>query len=337
MKLLYRYISKQFVKNFFILILIFSMVILSSQMIHLPKFVYSMNFFDLIRILLLLNLSFAKFTVLFGFFIAWLFVGIKLKENNEVYAIYSLGVGKRELLKPVVIWSVIFSILAIVFSVTLSPYANRERVKFLTAKVKLYLLDSLQQKSFSKVNEKVYVYIDKKEDNRFEKIVLQNKSNGFLITAKRGSFQGNYVILEDGYIQIPTEDSYRLMKFSRYSFSLDVSYLKKVAVEDLETSEVIKRIGEGSVNTNKMFSILIDRFSFFIPFMFVGFIGFVSGLSLQRSKEALLSLAVSIGIFYMLTNYLFVKLTEKDILFGFLYPSVLLAGFLGITFYLLRK
>lgn len=337
MKLLYRYISREFLKNFTILIVLFSAVIVSSQMLHLPKFIYSMNFPDFLNILLLLNLSFAKFTLLFSFFIAWLLVGVRLKESNEIYAIYSLGVEKKNLLKPVLVWSAIFSILATFFATTLSPYANRERAKFLTLKVRSYLLDSLQQQSFSKVSDNVYVYVDKKEDNRFYKVILHNRSNGFLITAKRGRFEGNHLILEEGYLQIPSEDSYSLMSFGRYSFDVDISYLKEVSPEDLRTADIIMKIKSKDDSQSKMFSILVDRFFFFIPFMFTGFIGFLSGLSLQKSKEFLLSLTVFVGIFYMLTNYLFVKLTEKSLIFGVLYPVVLLVGFSLLTIYLLRK
>lgn len=336
MKILYIYISRQFIKNFLILIGIFSLIVVSSQMLHLPKFVYSMNITDFFGILSLLSLSFAKFQILFGFFIAWLLVGIKLRESNEIYAIYSSGIEKIQILKPVFIWGIIFSIIALTFSTVISPYANRERAKFLTLKVKSYLLDSIQPQSFSKVSENVYVYVNKKEKSRFYGVILQNLSNGFLITAKSGYFKENYVILEDGYIQIPSENSYSLMNFKKYSFSIDVSYLKEAALEDIGTYDIIFMLGKiDTEKKNKLLAILSDRIFFPIPFMFMGLMGFMGGLILQKSKELLLTSVIFVGILYMILNYAFVKMIEKSYIFALIYPVVLilLFGFITIKLY----
>lgn len=335
MKILYKYISKQFVKNFLILVGLFSLIIISSQMLHLPKFVYSMNMLDFFGILSLLSLSFIKFQIFFGFFLAWLLVGIRLKENNEIYAVYSLGVEKIQLLKPIFIWGIIFSIVALLTSTVISPYANRERAKFLTAKVKSYILDSIQPQSFSKVSENIYVYVDKKEDNRFHGIILQNLSNGFLITAKNGFFMENYIILEDGYIQIPSEKSYSLMNFKRYSFNIDVSYMKEIAIEDIKTLDIIKLIKTDDEKRNKLLSILSDRLLFPIPFLFIGVIGFTAGLLIHKSKEFLLSIVISVGILYMILNYTFTNMIEKNWMFILIYPLTLISifGFISIILY----
>ncbi|HEV09142.1 MAG TPA: LptF/LptG family permease, partial [Sulfurihydrogenibium azorense] len=106
MKILHRYIFKNFVKRFFILIGIFSIVITSSQLLHLPNFAYGMNILDFLNLLILIDVSFLKYQILFGFFIAWLLVGIHIRESNEIYAIYSLGVSKKNLLKPVFVSTV---------------------------------------------------------------------------------------------------------------------------------------------------------------------------------------------------------------------------------------
>lgn len=338
MKILYTYISRQFLKNFLLLISIFTLIVISSQMLHLPKFVYSMNLLDFGSILLLLNLSFAKLQLLFGFFIAWLLVGIKLKESNEIYAIYSLGVKKSDIIKPAVVWSVIFAILGVIFSSVISPYANRERAKFLTVKVKSYLLDTIQPQAFSKVSENIYIYVDKKEDNRFNKIIIQNLTNGFIITAKSGYFKENFVVLENGYIQIPAQDSYSIMSFKRYSFNIDITYLKEIAIEDLKSTELIKMIINNEPTKNKVISILSDRFMFPLPFLFIGVIGFLTGLSVYRAKEHLLAALVLSGIFYVVLNHLFIKLIEKAPLLTVIYPAILIAilGFVSIKLYKIR-
>ncbi|MEJ5172619.1 MAG: LptF/LptG family permease [Hydrogenothermaceae bacterium] len=332
MRILYRYISVTFIKTFIALTLLFSLIILSSQLLHLPSFVYSMNIIDFLNILALLDVSFMKFQLLFGFLVGWLLVGIKIRESNEIYAIYSLGIDDKQLLKPVLVWTVVFTLIALIFSSIVVPYANRERAKFLTVKVKAYIMDSIQPKNFSKVSENVYVYVEEKKNNNFKNIILHNRSNGFLITAKNGYFYGSYVIFENGYIQLPSKNSYSILKFQKYSFNMDVSYVKDIAVEDFRMSELIKTFPD---NRNKVISILIDRLYFPVPFLFIGMIGFFMGLKFQKSRETLLSITALIGIVYMILNHFFVKLTEKNILFSILYLIILILFFL--TLYKISK
>lgn len=337
MRILYRYLSTEFLKFFIILIFLFSLVVTSSQLLHLPGFVYSMNLIDFLNIIFLVDISFLKFQILFGFFIAWLLTGIKIRESNEIYAIYSLGIANKDLLKPVLFWTAIFSIIAMMFSSIVAPYANRERAKFLTAKVRSYILESLQPKNFSKISETVYVYIDKKENNRFENIILHNRANGFIITAKDGYFHGNYIILNNGFIDLPSKDAYSLISFKKYSFNIDVSYLKETSLYDKETSELMNIIFQNQIDSNRAKSILLERLFFPIPFIFIGFIGFFLGINLRRSKELLLAVVILIGIIYMVSNHIFVKLMERNVSFGAAYLLLLTVYFSTILMFSLKS
>jgi Predicted permeases len=159
MKILDKYLIKLFFKNFLLLIGLFSLIITSSQLLHLPSFAYSMNIIDFSKLLFLIDISFIKYQLLFAFFISWLLVGISLRDKNEIYAVYSAGISKKQLLKPVFIMTIIFVIIAFVFSTVIVPSANRERYKFLTYKVKSYILENVSPKNFSKINDNVSVYV----------------------------------------------------------------------------------------------------------------------------------------------------------------------------------
>lgn len=329
MKILDRYLIKNFIGKFIILIGIFSIVITSSQLLHLPSFAYGMNLIDFVQLLLLIDISFLKYQILFGFFISWLLVGIHIRESNEIYAIYSLGISQKHLIKSIFITTLFFSILAILISTILVPYANRERAKFLTVKVKSYILESIQPKNFSKINENISVYVEDKMKNTLKNIIIYNKSNSYLITAKEGLFFQDKVILNDGYIHIPSEKSFNIMKYERYSFNLDTSYIKDIPLEDYKTSQLTEVFLTKSQEYEKAFAILIDRVFFVIPFIFIGYIGFLSGINLYRSKEILLTFVISISIFYMMMNYFFVKMIEKNVIFSVIYLLFLL-GFFGL-------
>ncbi|ACN99137.1 putative permease, YjgP/YjgQ family [Sulfurihydrogenibium azorense Az-Fu1] len=337
MKILHRYILKNFFKKFIILIGLFSIVITSSQLLHLPNFAYSMNLIDFLQLLVMIDISFLKYQILFGFFIAWLLVGVSIRENNEIYAVYSLGVSQKELLKPVFITTTLFTALALIVSITLIPYANQERSKFLTLKVKNYILESIQPKNFSKINENISVYTESKENSTLHKIIIYNKSNKYLITAKEGIFFQDKVVLKDGYIHIPSEKSFSVIKYEKYSFSLDTSYVKEIPLEDYKTSQLINVFFSKEKDYQKAYSVLIDRIFFPIPFIFIGFIGFLLGLNFSKSKETLLSLVISISILYMVINYLFIRVIEKNTFISFVYLLVLILLFSGILRFVWKK
>ena len=330
MKIFDKYLIGSFLKNFLILIGLFSLIITSSQLLHLPSFAYSMNIIDFIKLLFLVDISFIKYQILFAFFISWLLVGVSLRDKNEIYAIYSAGISKKQLLKSVFITTVIFTVIAFIFSTVIVPSANRERYKFLTYKVKNYILENVSPKNFSKINDNVSVYVENKDKNTFYNILIYNSSNGYLITAKEGVFISNNLILKDGYIQLPSQRSFDTIKYEKYTFSLDVSYIKEVSIQDFRTKELLDLAFEEG--NGKILSILADRFYFIIPFIFLGFIGFISGISTYRSKETLLTFAIGLSIGYMILNYYFLKLIEMFSILFFLYPLLLI-----LIFYLLYK
>lgn len=337
MKILDKYLIKNFTKKFLILIGIFSIVITSSQLLHLPSFAYGMNFIDFLNLLLLIDVSFLKYQILFGFFISWLLVGIHLKESNEVYAIYSLGVSQKQILKSVFITTALFSTVVLVISTFLVPYANRERAKFLTVKVKNYILESVQPKNFTKINENISVYVEDKKENTLKNVIIYNKSNRYLVTAKEGIFYQDKIVLSNGYIHIPSEKSFNVLKYEKYSFNLDTSYIKDIPLEDYKTSQLTQVFLSKGPDNEKAFAVLVDRFFFVIPFLFIGFIGFLSGLNLSHTKEVLLTFTISVSIFYMLINYFFIKLIEKNILFAPIYLTVLLVFFFTILKFIWKK
>ena len=135
-KILYSYLIFNILKNFLALVGAFSIVIVSSQLLHLPSIIYHASILDFLKVLILINFSFFKFILLFGIFIASALVGYSLRENREIYAIYSAGISQNQILRPVIFLSILFSILAFLTSFWIVPYANRERAKFLTLSVR---------------------------------------------------------------------------------------------------------------------------------------------------------------------------------------------------------
>ncbi len=335
MKILYRYISIKTVKYFFILLGIFSLIIISSQLLHLPSIVYYAGFIKFIQILIFVNLSFFKYQILFGFFIASLLTGLNLRENREIYAIYSSGITKNQLLFPVFSISVLFTLLALVFSLFIIPYANRERAIIITENVKKHILDSIVEKNFIKISEDLTIYVNQKKGDILKNVFIHNRKKGITITAKKAVLSQNSLVLENGYIQISGKEGFNLLKFKKYSFIVDVKYMKKYEFEDLDNKTLFSLLNSNS--RNKAIAVLSDRFFFGIPFMFIGLIGFLIGIQLTKNRDSLVSIVIVISIVYLIINTYMVKMIQKGVLSPIVYGAFLLVYFGGLALYFYRK
>jgi lipopolysaccharide export system permease protein len=337
MKILYRYLISNVLKNFAVLFGIFSVVIISSQLLHIPSIFFHAKITDFAKLILLINLSFLKFTLLFGFFVATALVGNSLRESREIYAIYSAGISLGQILRPIIGLSILFSILALAVSMILVPYANRERANFITWSVKKYFLEAVQEKNFEKLTKNIIVYTEKKGKNSFENIFFYNKKTGEIITAKIAYFQGLNFNLQNGSIQVPKEKGFNFLIFKEDKFSIDVDYIKRFSIDDYTNKELIKIIKSKNDLSNKAMSILVDRITYPIPFLFMGVLGLLIGIKSSRGKDYVLSVVIIISIIYITIDFYLLKLISK----GKLHPSVifivLLGYFSALTYYFYRK
>jgi len=337
MKILHKYLITNILKTFFILAGVFSVVIISSQLLHIPSVFYHAKLGDFLKLILLMNLSFLKFILLFGFFVASALVGNSLRENREIYAIYSAGISLKQILQPIIALSVVFFIIALSVSMFIVPFANRERANFITWSVKKYFLDAIQEKNFSKLTDNVVVYAESKTKNSFDNIFFFNKKTGEIITSEKAYFQGLNFNLKNGSIQIPKKNGFNLLIFKEDRFSIDVDYAKKFSINDFTNKELIKIAKSNDKENKRALSILVDRLTYPIPFLFLGALGFLIGIKSQKGKDYVLSIVIAISIVYLVIDFYLLKLISK----GKLNPAVLFAFAIvylySLTFYFYKK
>jgi lipopolysaccharide export system permease protein len=337
MKKLYVYILNKFIKTFLGLLGIFALVVVSSQLLNLPQAIYRSDVYSFIKAVFLMNFSFFKIELIFAYMISTLLVGYSLRESREIYAIYSMGVSKRQLLVPFVSLTVVFTILALITSMFIVPWANRERSSFFTLSVREHFLESIQKKNFFELSKDIIIYVRDKKENEVDKIFIYNKSAGQAISAEKGIFKGNGLILEDGFVQIPEKDNFNLLKFKSYSMNFNISYTKRYSIRYYENSILLSMIKSKSKDALKALAALSDRISFGIPFVFLGFLGFLMGLYSIREKDYLIGLSIIIVIIYQIQSFYFTKLIEKGSIPPVAFLGILLFYFAGLTYYFYRK
>ena len=337
MKILYKYLIKNIIKNLLILLGIFSIVITSSQLLHLPSIVYHSSFIDFLKVLLLVNFSFFKFSLLFSFFIGTALVGYNLRENRELHAIYSAGISLKKILIPILITSIVFSLLASLVSLILVPYSNRERAKFLTLNVKEHFFDALQEHNFTEISKNTLVYVEKKTKNGFKNTLIFNKKNKQVILGKEAEFGNFELTLKNGSIQIPTKNGFNLLIFSKNRFKIDVDYMKQFEFEDWKNNALYELAKSSDKRKYKAIAILTDRVMFPIPFIFMGILGFLIGVKTKKGRDYVLSLIISISILYLVLSFYLIKLIGKGTLSPIIYAFIVIFYFSSITLFFYKK
>lgn len=324
MKLLDKYVYKKFIAYEFSLIILFSVLVVASQVMHLPSVFYHIGIFQFIASLLLINISFFKLQYFIATILAFFFTGINLRETREIIAIKSLGISKKYLLSLIFKISIILALLSILFSFFIIPKANRERAKFITESVRNYYMESVQPKNFFKFPGDTVIYIEDKNKNQFVDVFLFSKKDGRLITAKKAFMKNGLLILEKGLIQIPSEKGFSVLKFEKYELKLDVNYKKDYTYDDFKLKKLIELTSSSNKDEkNKAYSVIFERIGYIIPFLFIGIIAFFIGVGIEKEKEILLGAIILFFILYTFVNFYLLKLIEKGVLNPFLYLAVI--------------
>lgn len=338
MKILTKILIKRFLFYFFVLNGIFSLIVISSQMLSLPSVFYHINIFRFLESLILINLSFFKLQLLFSFGIAFLLLGISIRENREIYAIYSSGISKSFFRKIIITLSILVAVFSALVSFYIVPKANRERTKFITVNVKKYFLDAIQPKNFKNLPGNYIIYISKKNKNNMKDILIYNKKTGYLITAQNAILNGNYLTLLNGIVQIPSKEGFSVLKYEKYIFNLEIEYLKSYSFKDFELKNLLA-LTKSNIKEEKLkaISVIFERIGYIIPFFFLGIIGFFLGISISKDKDFLLALFLTILIIYISINYYLIKLIQKGSLNPLLYIFIITVILFSISHYLYKK
>ena len=325
MKLLDRYIYTKFIAYEAGLLALFSVLVISSQIMHLPSVFYHIGIFQFIASLLLINISFFKLQYFIATTLAFFFTGINLKETREIIAIKSLGVSKKYLFSLILKISLVLVLFSILISFFIVPKANRERAKFITESVRNYYMESIQPKNFFKFPGDTVIYVENKNKNLFEDVFLFSKRDGRLITAKKAFIKGGLLILDNGLVQIPSEKGFSILKFERYELKLDINYKKDYTYDDFKLKKLIELTASSNKNErNKAYSVIFERIGYVIPFLFIGVIAFFIGVGIEKEKEILLGGIILFIISYTFVNFYLLKLIEKGILNPILYLAIII-------------
>jgi len=220
------YLSSSFTQSLLVVFLPIYIIISLSYLIRISVLTekVSMGFGDLLELYAYSVPEILFYTLPFSFVIAIANLFSKLSQENELIALFSLGLQANKLLSAIWVIAALFSVLLIAISFILLPWSMQEFKSFretIKSTTKIELNSGVLGQKFGDY----YVYIDAKTKDKLKDLVIYRQTpNGkeHFFAAKEGKLQNQ-------------EESISLLLIDGYGYTYDQDKLQEAKYETLTT------------------------------------------------------------------------------------------------------
>ena len=325
------YFIREFLKNYFSILLAFGIIIWITQAVRLLDLITedgnSLSVYFL-YILLFLPKIISKISIII-FFICLIITIARFEENNELRALWLSGLDKKKFIYNLLKYSILFVLILILIRLFIVPYfSNYSRYLLLNSNLGS-IAPLIKENNFNSPLKKITIYVGKKNQiNELDDIILFENSNKETktIIAKSGSIinenNKNLLVLVNGSIHQESNNKISILDFDKITLVLD-QYSKKSAdyykFDEMLTFELIEKIKENNkINTN-IINVLNDRIiiPLFIPsLVLLGF--FLLSANREFLNYFILKIIIfTAGILIIIFSEILLNLTIKNIYINF--------------------
>ena len=206
--------------------------------------------------------------VLLSFFLSLFYVLVTYDEKNQLLIYWSNGISKNKFLNKLIIFSLIFIILSLTLSFKIVPFTQDKARSYIRNSSLDFFPSLIKPKQFIDTVENLTIFIDKKEKDKIEHLILKDASNLEniqLIIAKKGKIinekDNKYLVLFDGkIINSSTENKSTIFNFKETSFNLNkyktktTTYPKIQEIRSIDILDCLITLKEKKVVKFKNFS-----------------------------------------------------------------------------------
>ena len=322
------YLLTQLLKSFFLIFFIFigiSWLLQASRLLNLVtlhKIAIEKVFLLSINIIPNIITNIVPFIILFGL----LLTCIKLYKDKEIVAAYTLGISVRNIIKPIIIYSLSVFSISLVLSFIISPYYydNFKKNEF---NLRNNLdIENIGLNSFYNFGNEIVINFDKKNDEFINLMIFQTKPSQSITLANKAkmNLEDNKLNLElfDGFKTDIKEKSNETLQYEKYNLSLD-----------LKKNEVYNNLDINTFGLKKLFfeknkqNLLIINQRLVDSLLLISIIFFLTQNILLRLQFNLFNifLIAIIGIFIIFLDNILGNLSSKNIFIIFLmYLNILI-------------
>ena len=344
MKILDRYIIKEFVPPFLLGLLLFTFVLLINKLYRLTELVVNkgVSIWDIFRLISYIMPSFLTLTIPMAVLLASLVAFGRMSTVSEITAFKATGFSLYRLMAPVMALSVVAMLATAYFSLYLGPMKARSFKKDLFYLAKSRAAISIDEEVFNDSVKNVIIYAQKTPaPNEMEGVFISDERDPkqpYVIIARKGSIDVDvatglaHVNLENGSIHKKGNKpgSYQEIDFdtNRLSINLYEKFFKedgpKKSKREMSLAELKETARAISSSLDYRYSMLTEyykRFTIPLACLVFGVIGPPLGLYSRRSGK---SAGTTVALVVFALYYLLMKGGE-DLASGGRMPALVAA------------
>ena len=323
-----RYISHNFVKSFLTIFLPFFLII---SLVYLVKIAGLTSKIQLSMLELLQLYSYSVPDIIFytlplSFIAALANVLVRLSQDNELIALYSLGLNAEKILRRLVVLGVLFSILLASISFLAMPLAKQLYKSFKEEKKAEAKLNIIPGELGQKFGE-YYIYVKEKNGALYDNMVIYNREdmkNEQFFSAQTGKLNNSpgttSLLLNDGYGYTYSEEKLQQAQYK----TLEVyDSVKKKAYK---FEDIVAHWGRAATEEKMMHRVLFFVFVSLIPLLSVYLVASFTMINPRyQANRSFLVIFTTTFTLYMVASSL-----EKWGTPYLLFSSIVIAGLLGL-------
>ena len=189
-------------------------------------------------------------TFLLSFFLALFYILVVYEENNQLLIYWSNSISKKKFLNNIIIFSLGLIIVSLLLSFYVVPFTQDKARSYIRTSNLDFFPSLIKPKKFIDTVENLTVFLDTKENQKMEKIILKDSSNLNniqIIIAKEGQIvnenNNKFLILNDGkIINTNLEKRSTIFDFKETTFDLNKYHTKtttKTKVQEINSVNII--------------------------------------------------------------------------------------------------
>ncbi len=228
------YISSNFTKSFLTIFLPFFLIISLVFLVKISALTtkIQLTFGELVTLFAYSVPEIIFYTLPLSFVAALANVLMKLSQDNELIALYALGLKANKVLRSLLLLGTLFSILLLSLSFLAMPLSKQFYKSFKESKKSEAKLNIVEGKLGQKFGN-YYIYVKEKKDDMFHDIVIYNRTN---------QNEEQFFSSQKGKLN-KTEDTSSLLLNDGYGYTYTKDKLQQAKYKSLEVYDTSKKKG----------------------------------------------------------------------------------------------
>jgi len=321
------YISSNFAKSFLTIFVPFFLIISLVYLVKISGLTskIQITFSELLLLYFYSVPNIVFYTLPLSFVASLANLLIKLSTDNELIALYALGLKSTKVLQSLLLLGFLFSLLLFAISFFGMPLSNQFYNSFKETKKAEAKLNIVPGKLGQKFGG-YYIYVKEKKNNDFHNMVIYNrtdKNNEQFFAAKKGNLHKREVsktlLLTDGYGYTYSKDNLQQVKYK----TLEV--YEKVKKNHFHFETVFEFWEKAKKDKDTLHRLLFDIFASLIPLLSVYLVAAFSMINPRyQSNNTYIVIFGTVLLFYA-----FASSIKKWGSFPMLFAAIIFTAVLG--------